>query len=110
MFKRIRWLGAGALVGVGASIWTQRKARMMAARYRPAGLAGAASQARQWPARVREAVGEGRQAMHEREAELRRRLERPAVPTAVRPAIDAGSSPRPPADPLAAGRQRPGDH
>jgi hypothetical protein len=102
MFKRMRWIGAGAIVGVGASVWTQRKARTVAARYRPAGRVGAAGAAQQWPARVRAAVGEGRRAMQEREAELRRRLE----PPEGRPAIGAGSQPRPPGDGLAAGRAR----
>jgi hypothetical protein len=102
MFKRIRWLSAGAVVGVGASVWTQRKARMVAARYLPAGRFEADGLVRQWPARVRAAVGEGREAMHEREAELRRRLQ----PSEWPPAIDAGSRPHVPADPVVAGRRR----
>jgi hypothetical protein len=94
MFKRIRWLGLGAIAGVGASVWTQRKARVMAARYRPAGLAGgAADRARGWPARLREAVAEGREVMHQREAELRRSLQ----PPDRRGAIDVASQ-RPLAD------------
>jgi hypothetical protein len=103
MFKRMRWIGAGAIVGVGASVWTQRKARMVAARYRPAGRVGSAGAVQQWPGRVRAAVGEGRRAMHEREAELRRRL----APPAGGPAIDAGSRPRPRGERPAGGRRRP---
>jgi hypothetical protein len=126
MFKRIRWIGVGALAGVGASVWTQRKARVVAARYRPAGLAGAAAgRAREWPNRVRAAVVEGRQVMHEREAELRGRLGplEPVEPTEpsrrperLRPrlAIDAASVPGRPLHRLdrldrpAASRHRPG--
>ncbi|MBV9661443.1 MAG: hypothetical protein JO337_09820 [Acidimicrobiales bacterium] len=65
MLKRIRWLGAGLAVGVGGSIWAQRKMKSVASRYRPAGVAqGAAT-------RAVDAWREGRSAMKEREAELR---------------------------------------
>jgi hypothetical protein len=105
MFKRIRWLGVGAVAGVTASVWTQRKARAVAARYRPAGVAGAAAgRAREWPDRLRAALVEGRVAMHERESELRSRLNPPSSP------IDARSRLGLPIDPLDAGRHRLTDH
>lgn len=65
MFKRIRWLSAGAAVGFGGSLWLQRKMKSATERYRPAGVAVAAAN------RARDAIEEGRAAMKEREAELR---------------------------------------
>lgn len=62
MFKRIRWTGTGVLIGLGGSVWLQRRMKAVADRYKPGGLA----------ARARDAVAEGRQAMKQREAELRR--------------------------------------
>jgi hypothetical protein len=79
MFRRARWFGAGAALGIGASVWAQRKIKVVAVRYRPAGLAGSAvDRARGWPGDVRAAIKEGRTTMREREAELRHRLERAA--------------------------------
>ena len=81
MLKRVRWLVTGAAVGVGASWWTQRKVKAAASRYRPAGLAGTAlEKAKAWPAEVRAALDEGRTTMRQREAELRRELERASRP------------------------------
>lgn len=65
MLKRVRWLVTGAAVGFGGSVWLQRKVRMAAERWRPAGVAGAAA------SRAKDALLEGRTAMREREAELR---------------------------------------
>ncbi len=65
MFKRIRWLGTGAAVGFGGSLWLQRKMKSATERYKPAGVAVAAAN------RARDAIEEGRAAMKEREAELR---------------------------------------
>jgi len=77
MLRRVRWLGAGVAVGVATSVWTQRKAKVMAARYGPAGLASTAlDRARGWPGEVRAAVAEGRATMRQREAQLRQDLER----------------------------------
>jgi hypothetical protein len=76
---RLRWFGAGAALGIGASVWAQRKVKAAAARYHPVGLAGnAVDKARAWPTTVRAAVQEGRTTMREREAELRRQVEQPA--------------------------------
>jgi hypothetical protein len=65
VFKRLRWLTAGAAMGIGGSVWLQRRLKDAATRYRPVGMAGAAA------ARARAAIEEGRTAMKEREAELR---------------------------------------
>ena len=72
MLRRARWLGAGAALGFGASVWAQYKLKAAAARYRPAGVAGhAVTRARSWPSHVRAAIDEGRSTMRAREAELR---------------------------------------
>jgi hypothetical protein len=85
----MRWFGAGAALGIGASVWAQRKMKAAAARYKPAGLAGnALDRARGWPTHVRAAFDDGRTTMREREAELRRQVEQT-------------SAPRPPAAPAA---------
>ena len=67
MFKRVRWMGAGAALGAGTVVWLQARLR----RYSPAGLAGEAVE------RARSAIEEGRAAMRDREAELRRTHLRP---------------------------------
>ncbi|MGH9114254.1 MAG: hypothetical protein ACRDWW_00330 [Acidimicrobiales bacterium] len=72
MVSRVRWLGAGAAVGVGASVWAQRKVKSLVARYHPAGRAGdTLERARAFSGDVRAALQEGRATMREREAELR---------------------------------------
>jgi hypothetical protein len=75
MFKRLRWLGLGALAGVGGSIWAQRRVRQAVDRVMPAQL-GHELRRRvgRVSADVRASLGEGRTAMAEREAELRARL------------------------------------
>ena len=81
MFARVRWLGAGAALGVGATVWTQRKIKVAAAKYRPSGLAGTAvDKARSWPGEMRAAIDEGRTTMRLREAELRHGLEQASRP------------------------------
>jgi hypothetical protein len=72
MAHRVRWLAAGLVVGVGGSMWVERKVRSVASRYTPAGIAGTATaRARGIPSDVRAAIAEGRAAMRAREAELR---------------------------------------
>lgn len=70
MFKRVRWLTVGYAAGVGTTIYAARKARRLARRGNPGTVA------RRTGTRVRDAVIEGRAAMHEREAELRLRYDR----------------------------------
>ncbi len=65
MLKRIRWLATGLAIGVGASLWVERKVKAVAARYSPA------TRARGLPGDVVAALREGREAMRAREAELR---------------------------------------
>jgi hypothetical protein len=86
VFRRVRWLGAGAVLGFGASVWAQHKLKATAARYRPAGVAGnAVNKARSWPSHVRAAIDEGRSTMRAREAELRDGLVRPPTPSRTVP-------------------------
>lgn len=72
MFKRLFWLLVGAGFGFGVSFWLMRFLRETVERYRPervsSDLAGAISSL---GADLRAAVSEGREAMREREAELR---------------------------------------
>lgn len=72
MFRRLFWLIMGAGFGFGMSFWLMRFVRETAARYAPervsADLAGAM---RSLGTDLRAAVSEGREAMREREAELR---------------------------------------
>jgi hypothetical protein len=82
VFRRARWLGAGAALGFGASLWAQHKLKAAAARYRPAGVAGnAVNKARSWPSHVRAAIDEGRSTMRAREAELRNGMVPPPTPS-----------------------------
>lgn len=72
MFRRLFWLVIGAGFGFGMSFWIMRFVRETAARYTPervsADLAGAI---KSLGGDLRAAVAEGREAMREREAELR---------------------------------------
>lgn len=78
MLKRVRWIGTGAVLGAGGSIWAQQALRRRVRRLRPDSLARRAVEgARTLGADVGGALGEGRQAMREREAELRARLGQP---------------------------------
>ena len=76
MFKRVFWLLVGAGFGFGVSFWLMRFLRATVERYTPervsADLAGAL---RSLGTDIRAAVAEGREAMREREAELRAELE-----------------------------------
>ncbi|MFZ6002759.1 MAG: hypothetical protein ACOYXM_02395 [Actinomycetota bacterium] len=72
MFRRLFWLIVGAGFGFGMSFWLMRFVRETAARYSPervsADLAGAI---RGLGTDLRAAVAEGREAMREREEEIR---------------------------------------
>jgi hypothetical protein len=69
---------------VGGSLWAQRKVRRSAARYLPDQVASAArARVERTADDLRAAIGEGRAAMVEREAELRARL--PRDPRALPP-------------------------
>jgi hypothetical protein len=76
MFKRLFWLMVGAGFGFGVSFWLMRFVRQTVDRYSPermsSDLAGALQAFGQ---DLRAAVAEGREAMHEREDEIRAELE-----------------------------------
>ena len=77
MFKRLFWAMLGAGFGFGVSFWLMRFVRETVNRYTPervsADLAGAM---RSLGTDLRAAVAEGREAMREREDEIRSELER----------------------------------
>ncbi|MDQ3570873.1 MAG: hypothetical protein M3396_09705 [Actinomycetota bacterium] len=75
MFKRLFWLAVGLGMGFGVSFWVTRFLRQAAARYSPERLGDdLAGAVRGLSADLRAAVSEGREAMRERESELRERL------------------------------------
>jgi hypothetical protein len=72
MFKRLFWLMVGAGFGFGVSFWLMRFVRETAARYAPERVADDLTGALKGLGNdLRAAVAEGRQAMRDREAELR---------------------------------------
>ena len=77
MFKRLFWLMVGAGFGFGVSFWLMRVVRETMQRYTPervsADLSGAL---RAFGEDLRAAVADGREAMREREAEIRAELGR----------------------------------
>ena len=79
MFKRLFWLLVGVGFGFGLSFWLMRTFREVAARYTPERLSSDLADAlRQLGTDIRGAVAEGREAMREREAELRAEVDRRA--------------------------------
>ena len=100
--KRMWWLGAGYVAGLGTAAWLRSKAREAAERYAPANVRSAvadrsrqaASRAQQTAADsaknlgrearriaddLRQAVAEGREAMRDTESELSRDDEPPTT-------------------------------
>lgn len=76
MFKRLFWLVVGVGLGFGVSFWLMRFVRSTVERYTPERLSSDLGSAlKSFGSDLREAVAEGREAMREREAELRRELE-----------------------------------
>ena len=77
MFRRLFWLLVGAGFGFGVAFWLMRFVRSTVERWSPervsSDMAGAV---RSFGADLRAAMAEGREAMREREAELRAELER----------------------------------
>jgi len=75
MFKRLFWLVIGAGFGFGVSFWLMRFVKETMSRYSPermsADLAGAL---KSLGADIRAAAAEGREAMKEREQQLREEL------------------------------------
>lgn len=92
MFKRFRWMSFGAAVGLGGSVWAQRRVRRTVERYLPEQVgAKVADRARGLRADLADALEEGRLAMRDREAELRAQRPRPA-PAGSLPAAASGPS------------------
>ena len=85
MFKRLFWLVVGVGFGFGMSFWVSRVLKAKMARLSPdnvsAELAGAL---RDLGRDLRAAVADGREAMREREAQLRADIESGASPWARR--------------------------
>lgn len=73
MFKRLTWLTVGTGFGLGLAVWLRRAVRTRIERYRPAQVSAGLSKAlRRFGDDVRAAAHEGRSAMRDREADLRR--------------------------------------
>jgi hypothetical protein len=76
MFKRLFWLTIGAGFGFGVSFWLMRFVRETMQRYTPERVSSDLSGAiRGLGTDIRAAVVEGREAMREREAEIRAELD-----------------------------------
>jgi hypothetical protein len=74
--KRVFWLTVGYSAGIGTSWYAARKVKAAARRYTPEGLGDRVSETVTGiSGNVKAAVTEGRTAMREREAELRRTRE-----------------------------------
>ena len=72
MFKRLFWLMLGMGFGFGTSFWVTRFVRAAVANYSPERVSeNLAASLRHLGSDIRAAVAEGREAMREREAELR---------------------------------------
>jgi hypothetical protein len=80
VLKRLRWIVMGMGVGASASIWAQRKVKVLLRSYTPPEVASRAAKrsteaAGRTAGEVRTAFAEGRQAMRQREAELRHQID-----------------------------------
>jgi len=76
MLKRLRWLVMGMGLGASASVWAQRRLKLWLKSYTPPEVAARAARrsseaAGRKAGEVRTALAEGREAMRQREAELR---------------------------------------
>jgi hypothetical protein len=75
MIKRLFYLAVGMGMGFGLSLWLTRLVRSTIERYTPERVsADLAASLRRLGEDIRAAVADGREAMHEREAELRESL------------------------------------
>ncbi|HVM41585.1 MAG TPA: hypothetical protein VM618_12480 [Acidimicrobiia bacterium] len=76
MFKRLFWTAVGVGLGFGLSVWMTRAMKRTAQRYTPEQVITRMGDALvAFGQELREAVREGREAMAEREAELRSEFE-----------------------------------
>jgi hypothetical protein len=77
VFKRLFWLLMGIGFGFGVSFWLMRFVRSTVERYTPERVSADLTTAlKQFGQDLRAAAAEGRAGMREREAELRRELDR----------------------------------
>lgn len=77
MFKRLFWLVIGLTMGYGSSFWLMRKVRQVVERLTPERLTqDVVTGAKSVSAELRAALGDGKAAMRDREAELRAEIER----------------------------------
>ncbi len=74
MFKRVRWMVMGASMGATASVYAKRRVKRFLKAYTPPEVANRAAQ--QARTELRAAVTEGKEAMRQREAELRAEVHR----------------------------------
>ncbi len=80
MFRRLFWLSLGAALGLGSAFWVMRFVRATVDRYTPERLSAELDHAvRRMRVELRAAVAEGRDAMRQREGELRAELDRRAT-------------------------------
>jgi hypothetical protein len=76
VFRRLFWLVVGAAFGFGMSFWLMRFVRSTVERYSPERVSSDLAEAvRAFGSDLRAAVAEGREAMRERERELRAQVE-----------------------------------
>ena len=74
LFKRIRWITLGMGLGATGSVWVKRRVRQLVRDHSPPEVAARKAQSAR--SQVRAAVEEGREAMRQREAELRAEVHR----------------------------------
>ncbi|MDQ4098110.1 MAG: hypothetical protein M3144_09615 [Actinomycetota bacterium] len=80
MFKRLFWLSVGTALGLGGSLWAQRRFRRQIERYKPDEMTRrAVTRVRGLRADVRAAARQGRDAMREREEMLRSQYRPPGT-------------------------------
>jgi hypothetical protein len=80
VLKRLRWIIMGMGAGASASVWAQRKVKLWMKSYTPPEVAARAAKrstevAGRTAGEVRTALAEGRQAMRQRESELRHQVD-----------------------------------
>jgi hypothetical protein len=85
VLKRLRWMVMGVGFGASASVWAQRRLKLLMKSYTPPEVAARAARksseaAGRTAGEVRTAISEGRQAMRQREAELRHQIEQRQKP------------------------------
>lgn len=91
--RRLFWLGVGAVAGASGTIWAEHKVRARLDQLGPEHLVvTAGNRARGMGRTVVDAVAEGRGAMREREAELRRSYD-PTARSATVHRTPGGSAP-----------------